>query len=43
MLGQNSTPVNSLNPKTSKPVEVKAKKLPYFKVGKELKERVAKL
>lgn len=26
------------NPKTGKEVEVKSKRLPYFKVGKELKE-----
>lgn len=28
------------NPKTRQPVHVKAKKLPFFKCGKELKERV---
>jgi len=28
------------NPKTGKEVEVKPKRLPYFKVGKELKERM---
>ena len=28
------------NPKTGKPVKVKPKKLPFFKCGKELKERV---
>ena len=28
------------NPKTSESVQVKAKKLPFFKCGKELKERV---
>lgn len=28
------------NPKTGKKVAVKPKKLPFFKVGKELKERV---
>jgi len=28
------------NPKTGEPVEVKPKKLPFFKCGKELKERV---
>jgi integration host factor subunit beta len=28
------------NPKTKKPVQVGAKKLPFFKCGKELKERV---
>jgi integration host factor subunit beta len=30
------------NPKTGKRVEVEPKKLPYFKVGKELKEKVNK-
>jgi integration host factor subunit beta len=30
------------NPKTGEPVQVKPKKLPYFKCGKELKERVDK-
>ena len=28
------------NPKTGEPVKVKPKKLPFFKCGKELKERV---
>jgi len=28
------------NPKTGEPIEVRPKKLPFFKVGKELKERV---
>ncbi|MBW1982039.1 MAG: integration host factor subunit beta [Deltaproteobacteria bacterium] len=28
------------NPKTGEIIKVKEKKLPYFKVGKELKERV---
>lgn len=28
------------NPKTGEPVEVKPKKLPYFKCGKALRERV---
>ena len=28
------------NPKTGKTVDVRPKKLPYFKVGKELKEKV---
>jgi integration host factor subunit beta len=28
------------NPKTGEPSRVKAKKLPFFKCGKELKERV---
>ncbi len=31
------------NPKTGKKIKVKSKKLPFFKVGKELKERVDKL
>ncbi len=31
---------NGRNPKTGKVVEVKPKRLPYFKVGKELKERM---
>ncbi|KAF0218521.1 MAG: integration host factor subunit [Geobacteraceae bacterium] len=30
------------NPKTGESIKVKPKKLPFFKVGKELKERVAK-
>ncbi len=28
------------NPRTGEPIQVKPKKLPFFKVGKELKERV---
>jgi integration host factor subunit beta len=28
------------NPKTGEAIEVKTKKLPFFKVGKELRERV---
>jgi len=28
------------NPKTGEPVKIKPKKLPFLKVGKELKERV---
>ena len=28
------------NPKTGEKVKIKSKKLPFFKVGKELKERV---
>ena len=31
------------NPKTGKTVDVPPKKLPYFKVGKELKEKVNKI
>ena len=33
-------PYTGRNPKSGKQVEVKPKKLPFFKVGKELKERV---
>lgn len=29
------------NPKTGDPIDVKPKKLPFFKVGKELRERVS--
>ena len=29
------------NPKTGEPIAVRQKKLPFFKVGKELKERIA--
>lgn len=28
------------NPKTGEPIKVRPKKLPFFKVGKELKERI---
>ena len=28
------------NPKTGEPVKIKSKKLPFFKCGKELKDRV---
>jgi len=31
-----------INPKTGKPIAVKQKKASYFKVGKELRERVSK-
>jgi integration host factor subunit beta len=31
---------NGRNPKTGKQIRVKKKKLPFFKCGKELKERV---
>jgi integration host factor subunit beta len=30
------------NPKTGEPIEVKPKKLPFFKVGKELRERICR-
>ncbi|MCB0308858.1 MAG: integration host factor subunit beta [Bdellovibrionales bacterium] len=33
-------PYQGRNPKTGEKVDVKAKKLPFFKVGKELKELV---
>jgi integration host factor subunit beta len=33
-------PYEGRNPRTGAPVEVKEKRLPFFKVGKELKERV---
>jgi len=35
-------PYSGRNPKTGKKVRVKQKKLPYFKAGRELKERVDK-
>ncbi|MBC2712755.1 MAG: integration host factor subunit beta [Desulfosarcina sp.] len=33
-------PYTGRNPKTGERVKIKPKKLPFFKVGKELKERV---
>ncbi len=30
------------NPKTGQPINVKPKRLPFFKVGKELKERISR-
>ncbi len=33
-------PYTGRNPKTGEPICVKAKRLPFFKVGKELKEKV---
>lgn len=30
------------NPKTGQPIEVKPKKLPFFKVGKELREKISR-
>jgi len=36
------SPYTGKNPKTGQRVEVRPKKLPYFKVGKELKERITK-
>jgi integration host factor subunit beta len=37
---KNYGPYTGRNPKTGEPIEVPAKKLPFFKCGKELKERV---
>jgi len=37
---RNYKPYAGRNPRTGKIVEVKPKKLPFFKVGKELKKRV---
>ena len=37
---RNYSPYLGKNPKTGQRVQVRSKKLPYFKVGKELKERV---
>jgi integration host factor subunit beta len=33
-------PYTGRNPKTGEPIKVKPKRLPFFKVGKELKEKV---
>ena len=33
-------PYTGRNPRTGTPVSVQSKRLPYFKVGKELRERV---
>ena len=33
-------PYEGRNPRTGEPVHVKAKRLPFFKVGKDLRERV---
>jgi integration host factor subunit beta len=33
-------PYNGRNPRTGNPVNVASKRLPFFKVGKELKEKV---
>ncbi|MFH1130063.1 MAG: HU family DNA-binding protein, partial [Pseudomonadota bacterium] len=37
---RNYKPYEGRNPRTGDKVEVKSKRLPFFKVGKELKERV---
>ena len=39
---KNYKPYVGRNPKTGEKVEVKSKKLPFFKVGKEMKEMVDK-
>lgn len=39
---KNYKPYTGRNPKTGEQVEIKPKKLPFFKCGKELKERVDK-
>lgn len=39
---RNYKPYKGRNPKTGQLVDVKPKKLPYFKVGKELKEMIWK-
>ena len=37
---KNYKPYNGRNPKTGEKVSISSKKLPFFKCGKELKERV---
>jgi len=37
---KNYDPYTGRNPKTGKKVKIKSKRLPFFKCGKELKERV---
>jgi integration host factor subunit beta len=37
---RNYAPYSGRNPKSGQKIEVKPKRLPYFKVGKELKERI---
>jgi len=39
-LNNNMDAYDGRNPRTGKVVEVKPKKLPFFKVGRELKKRV---
>ena len=39
---KNYRPYTGRNPKTGEQVEIKPKRLPFFKCGKELKERVDK-
>ena len=39
---KNYKPYVGRNPKTGETIDVSAKRLPFFKVGKELKERVDK-
>jgi integration host factor subunit beta len=37
---RNYAPYSGRNPKSGQKIEVKPKRLPFFKVGKELKERI---
>ena len=39
---KNYKPYTGRNPKTGEPINIKPKNLPFFKCGKELKERVDK-
>ena len=39
---KNYRPYAGRNPKTGEPINIKPKSLPFFKCGKELKERVDK-
>ena len=39
---KNYRPYAGRNPKTGEPINIKPKNLPFFKCGKELKERVDK-
>ena len=39
---KNYRPYSGRNPKTGEPINIKPKNLPFFKCGKELKERVDK-
>jgi len=35
------SPYTGRNPKTGEPIEVQPKKMPFFKVGKDIRERLA--
>ena len=37
---RNYAPYKARNPKSGKKIDVLPKRLPYFKVGKELKDRI---